>query len=439
MNFNFESFSIAHDATIDPVSVRFDKYGQSPEHRDVTVKVALDGNTLDAVRLDDTSLVPDADFTVSGNTVTLSKDYLKNLPIGTYTFVFDMDLGIDPELAVKVYESGTIDPVSVRFDKHGQSSNHRDVTVTVALNGNTLDAVRLGTETLTRDTDYTVSVTGDEVTLKKGYLARLPIGVHTFTFDMDMGMDPELVVTVSDTAPSNPPIYLPVQQEPENPASSKPVWNESAVNEDEVVQWFASRAEEVKAGNAEETEFADTAGHWAEKAIRSFAQLRLAEGYPDGTFKPDRPITRAEFAALLDRVFRIAGGNASVALQDIEGSWAKESIEKRASAGVISGYPDGTFRPDQTITRQEMVVILTRIVNLESLEKDPAKGEFHDLGNAYAAEAIREAAQAGIVSGKGNGVFDPGGSATRAEALQMIINVLKLNPAIKELLETLEM
>jgi hypothetical protein len=104
---------------------------------------------------------------------------------------------------------------------------------------------------------------------------------------------------------------------------------------------------------------------------------------------------------------------------------------------LISGYPDGTFKPDQTITRQEMIVMLIRIVNLDNLEKDPAKGEFRDLDDAYAAEAIQEAAQAGIVSGKGNGVFDPNGNATRAEALQIILNVLKLKPELKELLESL--
>src|SRR5690606_34341650 len=120
--------------------------------------------------------------------------------------------------------------------------------------------------------------------------------------------------------------------------------------------------------------------------------------YPDGLFKPDKPITRAEFASQLNRVFQMKGNNnRNTDLKDIDGSWAKEDIVNLVAAGVISGYPDGTFKPNQTITREEMVVVLSRIVNLSSVEKDTTKGHFNDLNGAYAANEIEEAAQASIV------------------------------------------
>ena len=211
----------------------------------------------------------------------------------------------------------------------------------------------------------------------------------------------------------------------------------SIVNEAELVQTLISKAAGAKGADTA-VDFADTQRHWAEETIDTFVRLNLINGYQDGTFRPDSPITRAEFASILNRVFQIHGGSTSKALKDIDGIWAKDDIENLVAAGVISGYPDDSFRPNQTITREEMVVMLSRIVNLNGLEKDRAKGQFNDLNGAYAASEITAAAQASIVSGKGNGSFDPKNNATRAEALQIILNVLKLNPELKTLLESLE-
>jgi hypothetical protein len=612
---------VIESSRVSPVSAQFDRYDQSPEYEDITVTLTLNGNTLERVKLNGADLFKGVDYTVNanGDAVTFSKEFLSSLPAGAQIFTFDMDAGMDPTLTVTIIESSRINPAYVEFDRYALSPDYKDVTVTLAVYTNTLHDVKLNGVDLMKGEHYTVSANGKEVTLTKTYLATLPVDVHTFTFEMETGTDPLLVVAIRDTTPPNPPasltavkgnrtVYLswatvteatyyhvyvsdvqgvfndhphatvtgttyevqnldngttyyfvvkavnhnglsvpsievgatpaavpapptevqaqagyrsatitftapaddggspitgyevfdqdnnlvasadadatsmmitgltngvtytftiraqnaegysdpsapsnavtpydsssddvppaePVQ-EPEMPAPSMRIFNESVVNEDDLVQWFASRTEEAKTADIG-VKFADTAGHWAEEAVRIFTRLKLAEGYPDGTFKPDRPITRAEFATILDRVFQIRGGNASVDLKDIADSWAKASIEKLASAGVMIGYPDGTFKPDQTITRQEMVVILIRIVNLDILEKDPAKGDFNDLDHAYAAEEIREAAQAGIVSGKGNGLFVPTGNATRAEALRIILNVLNLNPELKALLESL--
>jgi len=166
--------------------------------------------------------------------------------------------------------------------------------------------------------------------------------------------------------------------------------------------------------------------------------MQLINGYEDGTFRPNGTIIRAEFATMLRRAFNIYGGNSrNISFTDLDKHWAKDNIGNLVAAGVISGYPDGTFRPDQKVTREEMVVMLSRIMNLDNLEKDQTKGHFNDLNGAYAAEEIQASAQAGIVSGKGDGSFNPKSNATRAEALQIILNVLKLKPELKTLLESL--
>ena len=126
-------------------------------------------------------------------------------------------------------------------------------------------------------------------------------------------------------------------------------------------------------------------------------------------------------------------------MNDIGNHWAKLEIEKLFNAEILSGYGDGSFKPDQEISREEMVVILLRMIDLSLTRKDSTKGNFADMADAstYAAQQIKEAAEAGIISGKSGGIFDPKGKATRAEALTVILNLLKLDPQIKSLLDKL--
>ncbi|WP_143192050.1 InlB B-repeat-containing protein [Paenibacillus helianthi] len=215
------------------------------------------------------------------------------------------------------------------------------------------------------------------------------------------------------------------------------VFNSGIVNVINLVNAFESKVEKAKKSNVK-VELADTKGHWAEKTIDTFVKLHVIEGYNDGTFKPDGEITRAEFAVILSRVFDIkSGNNTGVAFKDVGSHWAKGAIEKLAEAGVISGYEDVTFKPDKTITREEMVILLSRILNLNNVTKDTTKGNFNDLKGSYAANEIKAEAQAGIINGKADGKFDAKSNATRAEALQIILNALKLSPQLKTLLDSL--
>ena len=182
----------------------------------------------------------------------------------------------------------------------------------------------------------------------------------------------------------------------------------------------------------------DLTGHWASRDIQTFARLGLAKGYTDGTFKPDRSLTRAEFASMLDRVFPIKGGaRTGTEFTDVSEHWAKAAILRLAQAGVVHGYEDSTFRPEGLVTREEMVVMLYRILDLSTVPKDANKDAFPDLSDSYAAAPIREAARAGILNGKTNGTFGPKHSATRAEALTILMNALHLNPKIDRLLNSL--
>ncbi|WP_235886096.1 S-layer homology domain-containing protein [Paenibacillus cymbidii] len=235
-----------------------------------------------------------------------------------------------------------------------------------------------------------------------------------------------------------PPLQPEPASQPE-PALEQPMTDvfSSIIDFAAFIQRIEAKVAEAKKAN-KQIDFVDIQGHWAEQTADIFTKLRIIEGYADGTFKPDASITRAEFAVILNRVFEIQGGNSSgVVLNDIGGNWAKDAIQNLVAVGIIYGYEDGTFRPDNTITREEMVVMISRILNINNVPKDTAQGKFTDLNDSYAANEIRAAAQAGVLSGKGNGIFDPKGNATRREALQIILNMLELDPQLKTLLESL--
>ncbi|AFC30678.1 regulator of chromosome condensation RCC1 [Paenibacillus mucilaginosus 3016] len=248
---------------------------------------------------------------------------------------------------------------------------------------------------------------------------------------------PTTTPTTTTTPAPNPSVPDPT------PAPSKPghagIFNSSVVKSDNnVKENVLAKVEEAKKAAAP-AKVSDTKGHWAQKTFDLFVQLNVIQGYEDGTAKPDQTISRAEFVSILSRLFQVSGDK-QVALQDIGGHWANENeaIKQFAAAGVIGGYGDGTFQPDRTISREEIVVIMSRLINMNQLNKNEATGTFQDAGESYAKDTIQAAAEAGIIQGKGPGRFEPKSSSTRAEALQIILNTLNLNSEIATLLDSLE-
>jgi len=97
--------------------------------------------------------------------------------------------------------------------------------------------------------------------------------------------------------------------------------------------------------------------------IEEFSDRGLINGYTDGTFKPDKAITRAEFLTLINRTFEYSTESEDVGFTDIKGNeWFIEQLRITMKAGYIKGYPDGTFRPNQLISRQEVATVLNRIL-----------------------------------------------------------------------------
>ena len=113
---------------------------------------------------------------------------------------------------------------------------------------------------------------------------------------------------------------------------------------------------------------------WFNNAVSTLANANLINGYPDGNYRPNANITRAEFATIAIRFFleedvEIIENN----LSDVKGHWAEANINLAYALNLINGYPDGTFRPDQQITRAEAMTIVNRV-----LERAPHKDHLLD-------------------------------------------------------------
>lgn len=112
-------------------------------------------------------------------------------------------------------------------------------------------------------------------------------------------------------------------------------------------------------GSEEKPNFTDTESSWYNKAINAVVARGIMKGYPDGRFKPNAPITRAEFTQMISTIDNKPYGEA--VFTDVAGHWAERAIGSEYQAKRITGYPDGSFRPNANITRAEAAVILNKI------------------------------------------------------------------------------
>lgn len=184
---------------------------------------------------------------------------------------------------------------------------------------------------------------------------------------------------------------------------------------------------EIVVPETETTDFEDIKeAVWAKEPIEKLAKLNVMNGY-GGKVRPNDSITRAEFAKMVVELFDIQIGGENAFSDVSSDSWYAPYVSAMASAGLINGYPDGRFCPENTITRQDAAVILDRCVAKLSIPvyTKNEKISFADsaLFEAYASEAIANLQSWGVISGKGEGIFEPAAPITRAETAVMLTNL----------------
>lgn len=161
-----------------------------------------------------------------------------------------------------------------------------------------------------------------------------------------------------------------------------------------------------------------------EKA-ESASHKAFISGYTDGLFKPDASITRAEMAAIAAKALDKELKATSVSFTDVPADhWAKDVIDRVTKMGLMEGYPDGSFKPEQTITRAEMASLVARVNNASAGNG----ASFSDVDGHWAQKAIERAKAANIINGYEDGTFRPEAKLTRAEAVTMISKLLGRGP-----------
>jgi hypothetical protein len=172
-----------------------------------------------------------------------------------------------------------------------------------------------------------------------------------------------------------------------------------------------------------EEEFTDVDGHWFIDFLREIFDRGIILGYPDKTFRPNNKVTRGEFASMIIRTFDIEPIEGSL-FDDTSDSWAESSINGAVGEGIITGYEDNTFRPNVPITREEMAAMISRALNLE---EEVVEDYFEDIGTAspWAQLSIRRLGNSKIITGFPDGTFRPKDNLTRAEAVKVIYEILQ--------------
>lgn len=171
----------------------------------------------------------------------------------------------------------------------------------------------------------------------------------------------------------------------------------------------------------------DIDGHWAEESIVYLKDRGLISGVGNGLFGVSESVTRAQIAVLLQRIFRGEAG--SLNFRDVPRDyWAAAEIAAAQKAGWLIGFPDGTYRPDKALTRAEIAAILVRAFKLEATSNMITFRDLGQYGWVWADQPIRTIANLGIAGGTGDGHFLPQKTATRAELAVFLAKTLKYLP-----------
>lgn len=171
--------------------------------------------------------------------------------------------------------------------------------------------------------------------------------------------------------------------------------------------------------------FSDTKDHWAEDTITNWTNQGLIFGYQDGTFRPDAKVSREEFTALVNRSFGFVDQGVIHFTDVSENGWAYSDISKAVQAEYIVGYSDGTFKPKKEMNRQEVAVIIARLLHLKSSDSANLYTDTK-ISPEWSKGAIGAVIDHEIMVAYSDEMFRPMQSTTRAETITILDKALKI-------------
>lgn len=187
-------------------------------------------------------------------------------------------------------------------------------------------------------------------------------------------------------------------------------------------------------------EFSDVANHWAKAAVNDMGSRMVIDGIGNGKFSPDAAITRAEFAAIVVRGLGLKLGEGANPFSDVAAdAWYAGAVQTASTYGLITGFEDGSFRPNAKITREQAMTIVAKAMKLTGLADKLDKADSQSIlagfadgstaGN-WARESIAITIQAEIVNGKDHGKLEPAAYVSRAEVASLIQRLLSKSDLI---------
>ena len=183
--------------------------------------------------------------------------------------------------------------------------------------------------------------------------------------------------------------------------------------------------------------FADMNGHWARSSVERMAARMIADGVATGEFQPDKTVTRAEVAALLVRALGLSPSAPSGEIRTFTdvgaADWFAGAVRSASAMKLVEGYGDGSFRPGETVTRQELAVMVHRAIVLAGMNRaasvsaaGPVLAPYGDDAAiaGWAKPAVEVLTRQGLLGGTPEGRFAPAAQATRAESLVLLDRML---------------
>ncbi|MCJ7855382.1 S-layer homology domain-containing protein [Lachnospiraceae bacterium NSJ-143] len=166
----------------------------------------------------------------------------------------------------------------------------------------------------------------------------------------------------------------------------------------------------------------DINGHWAEKTINKWQDNGLINGYEDGSFQPNKPVSRAEFICMMNKALKMEK-TGEISFRDVSaGDWFYNDVAVAIGEQYTAGFTDGTFKPNESITRAQAAMMLSKVISANT-ENTTVFADAKDIPT-WAKPAIEAVTSAGYMSGYTDGTFQPNRVLTRAEAVSTIDRVM---------------
>lgn len=366
-------------ATLSITEAKFDK----SEPKDISVVLSTGDYEFRNIKNGNYTLESNKDYSVSGSTYTIKADYLATLADGKATLVFNMSGGTNPTLSITI-ETSTIEPEDEKPGSDG---------VPILLNGKE--------STLKLNADGSVTISEDDL--------------------KELTMPVLLTIPFKDGGNSHVGVLKKDGQDIIIPFS---------VYRNESMIILVSEPGTYSVINNGKT-FTDISGHWAANTIDFITARAIYSGVGNNKFDPDGGMTRAMFAQVLANIegADLTAYGAS-RFTDVEnGSWYAAAVEWAADNGIVDGYGNNLFGPNDLITREQMAVMLYNYIKYKGivLEKEDEYVPFADDSSIspWAKEAVAAMKQYGLITGVGNNTYDPLSTASRASVAQILKNLIE--------------